>query len=189
MLNIWYQETNNQTIQYLPKLFINNCLVPRVELGKSFCYLGRYFDFNMPDEDHKAEAYNTLTDILNEIDNLPLHPKNKIPLMQPICAFQNILAFHCIRHREHLGKRKTRWYHVHVCSEMTYLSISATLRNVQLPHNKFGLNIILPLTKFLQFETVSRNVLKSSPNGTIKKLWKDTSNYKIYNMTPTKTWH
>ena len=32
-----------KSIQYLPKLFINNCLVPRVELGKSFRYLGRCF--------------------------------------------------------------------------------------------------------------------------------------------------
>jgi hypothetical protein len=44
-----------KSIQYLPKLFVNNCLVPRVELGKSFRYLGRYFDFNMSDEDHKSE--------------------------------------------------------------------------------------------------------------------------------------
>ena len=69
-----------KSIQYLPKLFINNCLVPRVELGKSFRYLGRYFDFNMSDEDHKSEVYDTLTNILNEIDDLPLHPKNKILL-------------------------------------------------------------------------------------------------------------
>ena len=70
----------SKSIQYLPKLFINNCLVPRVELGKSFRYLGRYFDFNMSDEDHKSEVYDTLTNILNEIDDLPLHPKNKILL-------------------------------------------------------------------------------------------------------------
>ncbi|CAB3995187.1 Hypothetical predicted protein, partial [Paramuricea clavata] len=69
-----------KSIQYLPKLFINNCLVPRVEFGKSFRYLGRYFDFNMSDEDHKSEVYDTLTNILNEIDDLPLHPKNKILL-------------------------------------------------------------------------------------------------------------
>ena len=62
-----------KSIQYLPKLFINNCLVPRVELGKSFRYLGRYFDFNMSDEDHKSEVYDTLTNILNEIDDLPFY--------------------------------------------------------------------------------------------------------------------
>ena len=69
-----------KSIQYLPKLFLNNCLVPRVELGKSFRYLGRYFDFNMSNEDHKSEVLNTFTDVLNEIDELPLHPKNKILL-------------------------------------------------------------------------------------------------------------
>ena len=34
----------------------------------------------MSDEDHKSEVYDTLTNILNEIDDLPLHPKNKIVL-------------------------------------------------------------------------------------------------------------
>ncbi|CAB3997596.1 reverse transcriptase [Paramuricea clavata] len=56
--------------------------------------------------------------------------------------------------------------------------ISAALSNVLLPHNKFGLNIILPSTKFLQCQTVSRKALKSSPNEAINNLWKDTSNHK-----------
>ena len=56
------------------------------------------------------------------------------------------------------------------------LPISATLSNVQLPHNRFGLNIILPSTKLLQCQTVSRKALQSSPNDEIKNLWKETSN-------------
>ena len=39
----------SKSIQYQPKLFVNNQLIPRIEIGKSFCYLGRYFDFNMSD--------------------------------------------------------------------------------------------------------------------------------------------
>ena len=58
------------------------------------------------------------------------------------------------------------------------LPISATLSNVQLPHNRFGLNIILPSTKLLQCQTVSRKALQSSPNDKIKNLWKETSNHK-----------
>ena len=69
-----------KSIQYLPKLFVNNCLVPRVEIGESFRYLGRYFNFNMSDNDHKSEILDTLTHFLNKIDQLPLHPKNKIRL-------------------------------------------------------------------------------------------------------------
>ena len=58
------------------------------------------------------------------------------------------------------------------------LPISATLSNLLLPHNKFGLNIILSSTKFVQCQTVSRNALKASPNEEIKNLWSVTSNYK-----------
>jgi hypothetical protein len=65
MFNICIRKQLTKSIEYLPKLFVNNCLVPLVELGKSFRYLGRYFDFNMSDEDHKSEVYDALTNILN----------------------------------------------------------------------------------------------------------------------------
>ena len=50
----------SKSIQYQPKLFVNNQLIPRIEIGKSFCYLGRYFDFNMSDERHKSELCDLL---------------------------------------------------------------------------------------------------------------------------------
>ena len=56
--------------------------------------------------------------------------------------------------------------------------MSATLSNVQLPYNRFELNVILPSTKFLQCQTVSRKALQSSPNEDIDKLWMETSDYK-----------
>ena len=31
-----------KSVQYLPKLFVNNRLVPRIKMGESFRYLGRY---------------------------------------------------------------------------------------------------------------------------------------------------
>ena len=167
-----------KSIQYLPKLFINNCLVPRVELGKSFRYLGRYFDFNMSDEDHKSEVYDTLTNILNEIDNLPLHPKNKILLYSRYVLSK--ISWHFTV--SDIGKTWVNEKLDNIAS--TYirkwleLPISATLSNVLLPRNKCGLNIILPSTKFLQCQTVSRKALKASPNEATNNLWKDTSNYK-----------
>ncbi len=76
---------STKSVQYLPKLFLNNSLVPRIEIGKSFRYLGRYFDFKMSDE-----IYDTLTIILKQIDDLPLHPKNKILLYSR--TFKDLLA-------------------------------------------------------------------------------------------------
>ena len=46
----------------------------------SFRYLGKYFDFNMSDKDHKQELITLLEDIMSEIDLKPLHPKSKILL-------------------------------------------------------------------------------------------------------------
>jgi hypothetical protein len=59
---------------------VANHLVPRTEMGKSFRYLGRYFDLNMSDEEHKSELLDVFSDIMNKINELPLHPKNKVLL-------------------------------------------------------------------------------------------------------------
>ena len=177
-----------KSIQYLPKLFVNNHLVPRTEMGKSFRYLGRYFDFNMSDEEHKSELLDVFNDIMNKINELPLHPKNKILLYSRyllskiswdftvsdisktwICETLDGIASKYIR----------KWLE---------LPVSATLSNVLLPQSKFGLNIILPSTKFIQCQTVSRSALKYSPNVDINNLWAVTSTnkniqYDIYKDT------
>ena len=68
------------------------------------------------------------------------------------------------------------------------LPISATLSNIILPQNKFGINFLLPSSKFVQCHTVLRNTLKTSQNDDIKALWKCTSNhtdieYDVYRNT------
>ena len=169
---------SSKSIQYQPKLFVNNQLIPRIEMGKSFCYLGRYFDFNMSDERHKSELCDLFNNVISKIDELPLHLRNKILLYSRyllskisweltitdisktwICETLDTLASRYIR----------KWLE---------LPISATLSNVFLPRNKFGLNVILPSTKFTQCQTVSRSSLKTSMNEDINKLWSITSTNK-----------
>ena len=55
------------------------------------------------------------------------------------------------------------------------LPISATLSTLILPKSKYGINCILPSTKFLQCQTVIRNSLRFSPNSDINSLWAQTS--------------
>lgn len=45
-----------KSIQYLPKLLINNQLIPKINIGESFQYLGRHFDFHMSNVNHKTEV-------------------------------------------------------------------------------------------------------------------------------------
>ena len=167
-----------KSIQYLPKLFVNNCLVPRVEIGESFRYLGRYFNFNMSDNDHKSEIMDTLTDFLNKIDQLPLHPKNRIRLYSQYVLSK--ISWHFTI--SDIGKTWVNETLDPIVSKYIRkwleLPISATLSNILLPYNRFGLNVVLPSTKFLQCQTISRKALQSSPNEDINKLWTETSNYK-----------
>ena len=167
-----------KSIQYLPKLFVNNCLVPRVEIGESFRYLGRYFNFNMSDNDHKSEILDTLTDFLNKIDQLPLHPKNKIRLYSQYVLSK--ISWHFTI--SDIGKTWVNETLDPIVSKYIRkwleFPISATLSNILLPYNRFGLNVVLPPTKFLQCQTISRKALQSSPNEDINKLWTETSNYK-----------
>ncbi|CAB3990441.1 Hypothetical predicted protein [Paramuricea clavata] len=68
------------------------------------------------------------------------------------------------------------------------IPISGTPCNVYLTSNKFGLNIYPPSIKFAQCQTVACNALKTSPNHSIKDLWKATTEskntqYDVYTST------
>ena len=168
------KKATTKSIQYQPKLFINNQLIPRVDNGNSFKYLGRYFDFGMTNSMHKSKLTAELNKILSQIDLLPLHPKYKIVLYS-----RHLLS-------------KTSWHFTVADLTKTWvsenldntvasyirgwleISICGTLSNIVLTKTKFGLNIYPPSTKFVQCQTVARKVLKSSPNKDIQTLWKST---------------
>ena len=131
-----------------------------MRIGDSFLCPGRYFDFNMSNATHKSELCETLTSILTKVDFLPLHPKNKIAL------YNRYLLSKLSRHFTVASLPKT-WVCEHLDNvvaqyirKLLNLPISATLSNIVLPQNKFGLNIQLPSTKFIQGQTVLRNTLK-----------------------------
>ena len=69
-----------KSVQYLPKLLINGVLVSCVEMGEPFRYLGRYFDFNTSNNQHMSELSSLVQDLMCDIDEKPLHPKNKLLL-------------------------------------------------------------------------------------------------------------
>ena len=69
-----------KSVQYLPNLVINNQLIPKINIGESFKYLGRYFDFQMSNDNHKTEITTLINQLMTNIDSKPLHPKNKLLL-------------------------------------------------------------------------------------------------------------
>ena len=178
-----------KSIQYLPKLFINNNVIPTTKTGESFCYLGRYFDFGMSNNKHKSDVISLINDLMTDIDLKPLHPKNKLHLYSRYVlsciswlTVAPLTKVWIIENTNSVGNQYIRkWLDV---------PVSATLSNVFLTRNKFGLSIIPPSIKFTQCQSTLRNALRSSPNDSVKYLWKLTSNHTniqydayIYNST------
>ena len=74
------RKSSTASIQYLPKFFINQVTVPTVEIGKSFKYLGRYFNFPMDNIDRMSEVLQLITNLMRKLDEIPCHLKNKLVL-------------------------------------------------------------------------------------------------------------
>ena len=182
------RKTLTKSVQYLPKLLINNKLIPTTEIGESFRYLGKYFDFDMSEKKHKEELTTLLEDIMSDIDLKPLHPKNKLLLYSRYLLPK--LSWHFT-----VATLSKTWVTENIDSVVNKyvrkwleIPVSGTLSNVYLTTSKFGLNIYPPSVKFAQCQTVARNALKTSPNESIKNLWKATSDnkniqYDVYTTT------
>ncbi|CAB3983193.1 partial [Paramuricea clavata] len=138
---------------------------------------GRYFNYEMTNNEHKSELVSLLTDLMKEIDLKPLHPKNKIILYSRYVLSK--LSWHFT-----IASIQKTWISENLDSvfkidirKWLEIPISGSLSNIYLTSNKFGLNIIPPSTKFIQCQTTIRSALKSSPNESITHLWKSTCNH------------
>ena len=154
----------SKSVQYLPKLLINNRLIPTVKIGESFEYLGRYFDFNMSNDKHKAELTTLVNELLIDIDSKPLHPKNKLILYNRYVLSK--LSWHFT-----VATLPKTWIIENIDSVANQfirrwleIPVSGTLSTVFQTRDKFGQNIYPPSVKFTQCQTVLRTALKSSPN-------------------------
>ena len=64
-----------QSKQFKPKIYVDNILIKSIEEKESFRYLGRWFNFDMDNSEHKRQLLDTTNRILSLIYQLPLHPK------------------------------------------------------------------------------------------------------------------
>jgi len=169
------KKSSTKSIQYLPKLIINNDLVPTVKIGESFKYLGRYFDFDMSNMEHKTELINITNDLMTEIDTKNLHPKNKILLysryvLSKVSWHFTVADLSKTWVTENIDNIVSRYIR-----KWLEIPVSGTLSNVFLPINKFGLSIIPPSIRFTQCQVTLRKILKNSPNDDIQQLWRSTA--------------
>ena len=89
MLDFWNKKASTSSIQFLPKLILNNAVVPPIEIEKSFKYLGRYFDFNMNNQQEMSDLLDTSNNLMSNINDLPCQPKNKLLLYHRILVYKH----------------------------------------------------------------------------------------------------
>ena len=145
-----------------------------VEPGDSFKYLGRHFDYDMDNSEHKRELLQKTTEILNIIDCLPLHPRRKLTIYSrylsskiswdlttadlDVTWVKSILDNLCHNHIR-------RWLEIPPCGTTDILL---------LPTTQFGINLLDVSTKFEQCQVTIRKNLKKSPNEDSRELFQIT---------------
>ena len=112
---------------------------------------------------------------MNRIDSLSCHPKNKLLIyhrfvLSKLLWHLTVADLSKIWVVQNLDTIVTKYVR-----QWLYLPISATLSTLVLQKSKYGINLILPSTKFTQCQTVIRNPLKTSPNLDINAMWAATS--------------
>ena len=156
MSYIWHHEEKHTSTQTKARLYFDNEIISPLQDDESFKYLGRYFNFSMDNEKHKAELLETTTTTLNNINKLPLHPNNKLDWYDQYLLIK--LSWHLTKAdipstwvKENLDslchKKLRSWLEI---------PINGTLDTVQLPKSKLGLNII-DLSIFQQVRTMPSN--------------------------------
>ena len=176
MRHIWNKEVRHMLRPVPSKAYFEkNSLVPTVESNKSFKYLGRYFNFNMDNNDHISTLLSTIKDLMIKTDGLPSHPKFKL---LPYHRFVlSKLSWHLtiadlsktwvIDNLDNIVRSYVR--------KWLELPISAINSSLILNRSIYGINLVFPSTKFIECQTVISNELKSSQNLDIKTLCTETS--------------
>ena len=148
------KKVGSSSRQYKPKLYINNELIPTIEINESFKYLGRHFDYSMSNQEHKDNLCDTVDELLKDIDSLPLHPIADISMTWIKQTLDNKVNDY-IR----------RWLE---------MPISGTLDVISLSKQKCELGFVSVSSRFAQCQNTIRSCLKNSQNSDSRKIYQKT---------------
>ena len=128
-------------LQYVLYFLVNNNVIPTTNIGDSFCYLGRYFDFGMSNNKHKSELISLINDVMSDVDLKPLHPKHKLQLyiqyvLSKLSWYLTVAPLSKVWIVENIDSIVNQYIR-----KWLDIPISGTLSNVFLNRNKFGLSI------------------------------------------------
>ena len=163
------KKNSTKSVQYSPKVYINNELVKPIKPDESFLYLGRHYDHDMSEKEHKNALTKNLKEMLEKIDSLDVQPKNKMLIYQRYVLSKiswdlTVTNISITRIKNNLDNMVS--YYVRSWLE---IPVSGTLKIATLSKCKYGVNFITISTRFAQCQFTFRKTLKNSNNENIKK--------------------
>src|SRR3989442_4777219 len=166
--------------QYKPNLSLADGQIPTVELGSSFCYLGRLFCFDNSEEETKSQLLIKLQNLLGITDQLKIKAHTKIKILK--LYIKSLLSFELKAYN-----LSVTWIEQNLDSiafkfirKWMELPVSANLKELySIPRNKCGLgwSSFKHLTEKLRL--IKRNTMMKSSDSEIRQLVKETENSNI----------
>ena len=150
--------------QIYPKLFVNGEIITPLKENESFKHLGRYYNFDMSNKNHKKILIEEVEDILSIISKLPLHPEHKLDLYNRYLLSK--ISWHLtIADLTETWVKEVLENKCHNAFQR-WLGIPAngTVDIIMLSKSKFGLNIVDVSMKFTQCQTIIRKKLSNAEN-------------------------
>ena len=176
------------SIQYQPYLMAINKIIPAIETGKSFRYLGKDFSFSMDNTPAKAEILQHLETHLTLTDRLPLHQRYKLKVIQQFTYSKirwllSINKFDVTWIKQSCDNLVTRflrkWLNMHPGANISHMSLS---------HKRIGLNFSLPSHIYTYAKISTRSLMKTSADIDIRSLYVETQEKNIaYDSVIEKT--
>ena len=144
-------------------------------MGYNFIYFGKSFSFDMNNTDFKAEPVTDMNKYFDNLNWLPLHPKNKLLIVAKYIysilkwrfSIYNITSTWVIQNLDSIAKEYTK--------RCLHLPHSANTRYHYLPVKRLGMKLILPPDAYNSNKLTTRNILKQCKNPEILDLYKATA--------------
>lgn len=181
------RKKDGKSEQFLPRLTIDNEIIPQVALNGDFKYLGKIYDFECKNTKTKEHLLKKLTNLLQSIDKLDTTAQWKLQILRRFVPSQ--LTFDLRIYDISLTWIESSLDSLIIEAVRNWLGLpisSCVAETLSLPFKSGGLNIKLLKSYSISLRLKLRNYLKLSNDDDVKFLWLETKNsyQKIDNMLP-----
>ena len=173
------KKSSTASVQYQPRILVNNKPIPPTDIDDNFTYLGKDFNFNMSNDHIKSDLINYVSDVLIKCHSLPLTPLNKLSVIQRYVysklrwkfSIYDLTETWVVRNIDNqISKFVRLWLRLHAGANLTHISLQS---------KKLGLRFTFAKKIYQQCKLSVRRILKMSKNTEIRKLYEITSNENV----------